>query len=298
MTAGILAARIRTAEPLCHLKSPRPSAAPHAPPAATGGDVTAVSLLAPAGHSWPTSSSRTSTSASWVTSQPWYINTCFNNTCRGGQLASSMLRRSSEENVAPASNEKTRVPAGPRSVLNNNGELEGDRPHEKPEPLLVEVEIEGPRQAAEPHPVGSGGNLVTGCTHQAKSGTKVALACLGCDQTCHYHDVVMLSGRPSPLTDLGPRVEARRVPPKCNPQMDWLGVVPGAALSNDGNQSSNCTSCESPLEASVSGAFPIHLLPAACEDNDSVGDAVRWRLKNSLTHRGLCDADGVARGGT
>eukprot|EP00731_Ephydatia_muelleri_P005922 Em0003g170a len=30
--------------------------------------------------------------------------------------------RSSEENVAPASNEKTRVPAGPRSVLNNNGE--------------------------------------------------------------------------------------------------------------------------------------------------------------------------------
>ncbi|KAL5469217.1 hypothetical protein EMCRGX_G030441 [Ephydatia muelleri] len=61
--------------------------------------------------------------------------------------------RSSEENVAPASNEKTRVPAGPRSVLNNNGELEGDRPHEEPEPLLVEVEIEGPRQAAEPHPV-------------------------------------------------------------------------------------------------------------------------------------------------
>eukprot|EP00731_Ephydatia_muelleri_P035780 Em0160g1a len=40
--------------------------------------------------------------------------------------------------------------------------------------------------------VGSGGNLVTGCTHQAKSGTKVALACLGCDQTCHYHDVVMV----------------------------------------------------------------------------------------------------------
>ncbi|KAL5479300.1 hypothetical protein EMCRGX_G022803 [Ephydatia muelleri] len=39
---------------------------------------------------------------------------------------------------------------------------------------------------------GSGGNLVTGCTHQAKSGTKVALACLGCDQTCHYHDVVMV----------------------------------------------------------------------------------------------------------
>ena len=61
--------------------------------------------------------------------------------------------RSSEENVAPASNEKTRVPAGPRSVLNTNGELEGDRPHEEPEPLLVEVEIEGPRQAAEPHPV-------------------------------------------------------------------------------------------------------------------------------------------------
>ena len=101
----------------------------------------------------PIYGSGTSTSASWVTSQPWYINTCFNNTCRGGQLASSMLRRSSEENVAPASNEKTRVPAGPRSVLNNNGELEGDRPHEKPEPLLVEVEIEGPRQAAEPHPV-------------------------------------------------------------------------------------------------------------------------------------------------
>ena len=49
---------------------------------------------------------------------------------------------------------------------------------------------------------GSGGNLVTGCTHQAKSGTKVALACLGCD---HYHDMVMMSGRPSPLTDLGPR---------------------------------------------------------------------------------------------
>ena len=23
------------------------------------------------------------------------------------------------------------------------------------------------------------------------------------------------------------RVEARRVPPKCNPQMDWLSVVPG-----------------------------------------------------------------------
>eukprot|EP00731_Ephydatia_muelleri_P033728 Em0036g32a len=43
--------------PPSHLKSPRPSAAPHAPPAATGGDVTAVSLLAPAGHSWPTSSS-------------------------------------------------------------------------------------------------------------------------------------------------------------------------------------------------------------------------------------------------
>ena len=61
--------------------------------------------------------------------------------------------RSSEENVAPASNEKTRVPAGPRSVFNNNGELEGDRSHEEPEPLLVEVEIEGPRQAAEPHPV-------------------------------------------------------------------------------------------------------------------------------------------------
>eukprot|EP00731_Ephydatia_muelleri_P006912 Em0003g1160a len=61
--------------------------------------------------------------------------------------------RSSEENVAPASKEKTRVPAGPRSVLNNNGDLEGDRPHEEPEPLLVEVEIEGPRQAAEPHPV-------------------------------------------------------------------------------------------------------------------------------------------------
>ena len=28
-------------------------------------------------------------------------------------------------------------------------------------------------------------------SHQAKSGTKVALACLGCDQTCHYHDMVM-----------------------------------------------------------------------------------------------------------
>eukprot|EP00731_Ephydatia_muelleri_P003305 Em0001g3305a len=53
---------------------------------------------------------------------------------------------------------------------------------------------------------GSGGNLVTGCTHQAKSGTKVALACLGCDQTCHYHDAVM------GLTWLV-RVEARRVPP-------------------------------------------------------------------------------------
>ena len=61
--------------------------------------------------------------------------------------------RSSEENVAPASKVKTRVPAGPRSVLNNNGDLEGDRPHEEPELLLVEVEIEGPRQAAEPHPV-------------------------------------------------------------------------------------------------------------------------------------------------
>ncbi|KAL5484267.1 hypothetical protein EMCRGX_G020733 [Ephydatia muelleri] len=58
---------------------------------------------------------------------------------------------------------------------------------------------------------GSGGNLVTGCTHQAKSGTKVALACLGCDQTCHYHDVVMVSGRPSPLTDLGPRPEVCRI---------------------------------------------------------------------------------------
>ena len=61
--------------------------------------------------------------------------------------------RSSEENVAPASIKKTRVPAGPRSVLKNNGELEGDRLHEEPEPLLVEVEMEGPRQAAEPHPV-------------------------------------------------------------------------------------------------------------------------------------------------
>ena len=40
-----------------------------------------------------------------------------------------------------------------------------------------------------------------GCTHQAKSGTKVALACLGCDQTCYYHDVVMVGGRPSPLTN-------------------------------------------------------------------------------------------------
>ena len=59
---------------------------------------------------------------------------------------------------------------------------------------------------------GSGGNLVTGCTHQAKSGTKVALACLGCDQMCHTmtrshgFDVVM------DLTWLV-RVEARRVPP-------------------------------------------------------------------------------------
>ena len=26
---------------------------------------------------------------------------------------------------------------------------------------------------------------MTGCTHRAKSGTKVALACLGCDQMCH-----------------------------------------------------------------------------------------------------------------
>ena len=36
-------------------------------------------------------------------------------------------------------------------MLNNNEELEGDRPHEEPEPLLVEVEIKGPCQAAEPH---------------------------------------------------------------------------------------------------------------------------------------------------
>ena len=35
---------------------------------------------------------------------------------------------------------------------------------------------------------------MTECTHQARSGTKVALACLGCDQTCHYHDMVMVSG--------------------------------------------------------------------------------------------------------
>ena len=32
---------------------------------------------------------------------------------------------------------------------------------------------------------------MTGCAHQAMSGTKVALACLGCDQMCHYHDVVI-----------------------------------------------------------------------------------------------------------
>eukprot|EP00731_Ephydatia_muelleri_P025731 Em0017g814a len=53
---------------------------------------------------------------------------------------------------------------------------------------------------------GSGGNLVTGCTHQAKSGTKVALACLGCDQTCHYHDVVMVSGRALPADRPGTKV--------------------------------------------------------------------------------------------
>ena len=48
--------------------------------------------------------------------------------------------------------------------------------------------------------------LGTGCTYQAKSGTKVTKDTLGCDQTCHYHDVVMVSGRPSLLTDLGPTV--------------------------------------------------------------------------------------------
>ncbi|KAL5475232.1 hypothetical protein EMCRGX_G027307 [Ephydatia muelleri] len=39
--------------------------------------------------------------------------------------------------------------------------------------------------------IGSGSNLVTGCAHQAMSGTKIALAALGCDQTLHYHDVIM-----------------------------------------------------------------------------------------------------------
>eukprot|EP00731_Ephydatia_muelleri_P013068 Em0007g378a len=65
---------------------------------------------------------------------------------------------------------------------------------------------------------GSGGNLVTGCTHQAKSGTKVALACLGCDQTCHYHDAVM------GLTWLV-RVEARRVPPAIDNQLLWMKKI-------------------------------------------------------------------------
>ena len=49
----------------------------------------------------PIYGSGTSTSASWVTSQPWYINTCFNMrpTCRRGQLASSMLRISHESRL-------------------------------------------------------------------------------------------------------------------------------------------------------------------------------------------------------
>ena len=42
--------------------------------------------------------------------------------------------------------------------------------------------------------------------HQARSGAKVLLAALGCDQICHYHEVVM------GLKWLV-RVEARRVPP-------------------------------------------------------------------------------------
>ena len=31
--------------------------------------------------------------------------------------------------------------------------------------------------------------MVTGCARQARSGTKVALAALGCDQMCHCHNM-------------------------------------------------------------------------------------------------------------
>ena len=49
---------------------------------------------------------------------------------------------------------------------------------------------------------------MTGCAHQPLSGTKVALA-----KTRHatHHDAVMVSGKPSPLTDLGPRVTLSHV---------------------------------------------------------------------------------------
>eukprot|EP00731_Ephydatia_muelleri_P032885 Em0024g429a len=80
---------------------------------------------------------------------------------------------------------------------------------------------------------GSGGNLVTGCTHQAKSGTKVALACLGCDQTCHYHDVVMVSGRPSPLTDLGPSSSSLYVGTALS--VEGKGIKPAPTATGDGD---------------------------------------------------------------
>ena len=80
----------------------------------------------------------------------------------------------------------------------------------------------------------SGGNLVTGCAHQAISGTKVVLTALGCDQTFHYHDTIMVGPRVTLSHVLGAtrcatprrgqvvkwfvRVDARKVPtPK------WIG---------------------------------------------------------------------------
>ena len=59
----------------------------------------------------------------------------------------------SEENVAPARNDNTGVPAVARGLLDGNGDFGKDQLRDEPEPLIVEVEIQGPPAVAEPLPV-------------------------------------------------------------------------------------------------------------------------------------------------